>query len=174
MPQPEVAATASSDARGEALRRRMLSPLSMRFYFLAKLPLALFAGLRVRELSRERCVTSVPYGWRSTNPFKSTYFAAQAMAAELSTGSIALFATQLAPESVAFLIVGLEATFEKKATALTTFTCPDGAKAFAAVEETLRTGEGTTARLETVGTAPDGTVVSRFAFTWSFKRRTRK
>ena len=166
MPNPEAAA--------EKLRRRMLSPLWMKLFFLAKLPLALMAGLKVRELSRERCAASVPYGWRSTNPFKSTYFAAQAMAAELSTGSLALFATTLAPESVAFLIVGMEAEFGKKATALTTFTCAEGAKIFAAVDETLRTGEGTTARVETVGTAPDGTIVARFHFTWSFKRRSRK
>lgn len=165
---------ANSEAAAEKLRSRMLNPLWMKLYFFAKLPLALMAGLRVRELTRERCAASVPYGWRSTNPFKSTYFAAQAMAAELSTGSLALFATTLAPESVAFLIVGMEASFEKKATALTTFTCAEGAKIFAAVEETLRTGEGTTARVETIGTAPDGTVVARFHFTWSFKRRSRK
>jgi hypothetical protein len=168
------AASAAKAAAAEKLRRRLLSPLALRFYFLAKLPLALFAGLRVRELSRERCVTSVPYGWRSTNPFRSTYFAAQAMAAELSTGSLALFATLLAPESVALLIVGMDAVFEKKATALTTFTCREGAKIFAAVEETLRTGEGTTAEVETIGTAPDGTVVARFHFRWSFRRRSKR
>jgi hypothetical protein len=38
---------------------------------------------------------------------------------------------------------------------------------------TVRTGEPATARLETVGRSPDGTVVARFAFTWSFKRRSR-
>lgn len=155
------------------LLRRMQSPLLMRLYFLAKLPLALVAGLKVREITEERCVTSVPYGWRSTNPFRSTYFAAQAMAAELSTGALALLATELAPAPVAMLIVGLEASFEKKATALTTFVCPDGAKVAAAVAEASRTGEPATARLETVGTMPDGTVVARFAFTWSFKKRSR-
>jgi len=170
----ETAAAVPSEDRGEKLRRRMLNPFWMKFFFFAKLPLALVAGLRVRELSRERCAASVPYGWRSTNPFKSTYFAALAMAAELSTGSLALFATTLAPESVALLIVGLEGSFEKKATALTTFTCVEGATIFAAVDETLRTGEATTARVETIGTAPDGTVVARFHFTWSFKRRSRR
>ena len=42
------------------LRRRMLNPFLMRGYFLAKLPLALFAGLRLRELTEERCVATVP------------------------------------------------------------------------------------------------------------------
>jgi hypothetical protein len=72
------------------------------------------------------------------------------------------------------LIVNLEASFEKKATALTTFTCEDGPKIFDAVAHTLETGEPATARAETIGRSPDGIVVARFAFTWSFKRRERK
>lgn len=157
----------------EKIRGRMLNPFLMRGYFLAKLPLALVAGLRVRELTAERCAASVPYGWRSTNPFRSTYFAALSMAAELSTGALAMMAVELAPQPVAMLITNMEASFEKKATALTTFTCEDGPKAFAAVAETVRTGEPATARLETVGRLPDGTVAARFVFTWSFKRRSR-
>ncbi|HEX2645417.1 MAG TPA: DUF4442 domain-containing protein [Thermoanaerobaculia bacterium] len=158
----------------DLLRRRMLSPFWIRLYFLAKLPLALAAGLRVRSLDTRSCVVTVPYGWRTTNPFRSTYFAAQAMAAELSTGALAALATELAPRPVAMLIVNLEASFEKKATALTTFTCEDGPKIFDAVAHTLETGEPATARAETIGRSPDGIVVARFAFTWSFKRRERK
>ena len=74
---------------------------------------------------------------------------------------------------MALLIVNLEATFCKKATGLTAFTCEDGAKAFAAVAETLRTGEPATARLESVGRTKDGTEVARFVFTWSFKKRSK-
>lgn len=138
---------------------------------LSKLPLALVAGLRVRDLGPERCVVTVPYGWRTTNPFRSTYFAALAMAAEMSTGALAMMAAELSLAPVALIIVNLEAGFEKKAQSLTTFTCEDGRKAFDAVAGTVRTGEPATARLETVGRSPDGTVVARFAFTWSFKRR---
>lgn len=169
----ETATLPPAADRTAKLASRMTSPLLLRGYMLSKLPLALVAGLRVRELDAGRCVVTVPYGWRTTNPFRSTYFAALSMAAEMSTGALALVATQLAPAPVALIIVSLEATFEKRATALTTFTCDDGAKAFAAVDETVRTGEPATARMETVGRAPDGTVVARFAFTWSFKRRSK-
>jgi hypothetical protein len=171
MAEPLTLPTPSPAA--EKIRGRMLSPLLMRGFFLARLPLALVAGLRVRELSTERCVATVPYGWRSTNPFRSTYFAALSMAAELSTGALAMMAVELAPQPVALLITNLEASFEKKATALAAFTCEDGPQAFAAVAETARTGEPATARMETVGRLPDGTVVARFVFTWSFKRRSR-
>ncbi len=160
--------------RAAAVRRRMLSPWQMRAFLLAKLPLALIAGLRVRELDERHCAVSVPYGWRTTNPFRSTYFAAQSMAAEMSTGALALLAVELAPAPVALLITGLTATFEKKGTALATFTCEQGDAVFAAVADTVRTGEPATATVETVGRMADGTVVARFTFTWSFKRRSGK
>lgn len=166
-----AAAPPASAARVDALRRRMLSPWLMRGYMLTRLPLGLFAGLRVRALDPHRCAVSVPYGWRSTNPFRSTYFAAQSMAAEMSTGALALMAVELAPAPVALLITGLTASFEKKATALATFTCEQGDALFAAVAETVRTGEPAAATVETVGRMADGTVVARFTFTWSFKKR---
>ncbi|HSK80282.1 MAG TPA: DUF4442 domain-containing protein [Thermoanaerobaculia bacterium] len=171
-----MAETLTAPARhpeARKLRSRMTNPWLLRGFMLAKLPLALFAGLRVRELSDDRCVVTVPYGWRSTNPFRSTYFAALSMAAEMSTGAPAMMAAELAPQPVAMLIVGMEASFEKKATATTAFVCEDGPKAFAAVAETVRTGEPATVRMETVGRLPDNTLVARFVFTWSFKRRSK-
>jgi uncharacterized protein DUF4442 len=174
MSESLATAAPATSAAAEKLRSRMLNPLLVRGFMLKKLPLGLVAGLRVRELDSERCVVTVPYGWRTTNPFRSTYFAALSMAAEMSTGGLAMMAVELASAPVALLIVGLEASFEKKATALTTFTCEQGAKAFAAVAETLRTGEPATARLESVGRMPDGVEVARFAFTWSFKERSKR
>ncbi len=169
-----ISAPAAADldsAKVERFRRRMLSPFLSRAFMLTKLPLGLFAGMRLRSVDVDRCETTVPYGWRSTNPFRSIYFAAQSMAAELSTGAIAMLAVELAPAPVAMLITGLESSFTKKANARVTFTCEEGAKLFAAVRETVETGEPATASVETVGRMPDGTEVSRFVFTWSFKKR---
>ncbi|HEV8580316.1 MAG TPA: DUF4442 domain-containing protein [Thermoanaerobaculia bacterium] len=168
-----LAAPAPSTPTADKLRNRVRNPWLMRGFMLSKLPLALIAGVRVRELDSECCVVTVPYGWRTTNPFRSTYFAALSMAAEMSTGALSMVAVESAPAPVAMLIVNLQASFEKKATALTTFTCEDGAKAIATIAETVRTGEPATAVLESVGRAPDGVEVARFAFTWSFKRRSR-
>lgn len=170
---PAVPVSAAFNPAAAARRRKMLSPLLMRLYFLTKLPLALFAGLRLRELDAEHAVTTVPYGWRSTNPFRSTYFAALSMAAELSTGALAMLAVDLAPRPVALLIVNLTASFEKKATGLTTFTCAGGRELADAVSRAAASQEPATATVETVGRAADGTVVARFTFTWSFKARSR-
>lgn len=174
------AATLSSPAsleidrsRLQKLQKRLTNPFLIRAFLLAKLPLGFVAGLRVHEIDENRCLTTVPYGWRTQNPFRSTYFAAQSMAAELSTGALAMLAVDLAPHSCAMLITDMDAQFGKKATATTTFTCDGGQELFNAVALTCETGEPATAKVETVGRMPDGTEVSRFHFTWSFKKRSR-
>lgn len=169
-----VALDSRQAAAASAAARKLANPFLLKGFFLAKLPLALIAGLKVTSLTPERCTVTVPYGWRTTNPFRSTYFAALAMAAELSTGALAMLAVRVAPQPVALLIVDLKATFEKKATARTTFTCEGGRAMFDAVARTLATGEPATATVEALGTAPDGAVVARFALTWSFKARAKR
>ncbi|MEN9787312.1 MAG: hypothetical protein RLZZ299_2576 [Pseudomonadota bacterium] len=153
------------------LRRRVLHPIAFPLWMLARLPAAWFAGVRVEVLDAKRCVASVPYGWRSTNPFRSTYFAAQAMAAEMSTGALVLLAAEQAGGGFATLIVDMRATFGKKATGTARFTCEGGAEAFAACAEARASGTPRTVALETVGRLADGTEVSRFEFRWSVKAR---
>lgn len=147
------------------------NPFLFKLFLLGKLPLGFFSGMRVREMSKQHCVATVSYGWMTRNPFKSTYFAALSMAAELSTGALALFAVERTKPSVAVIIIGMEAEFPKRAVGVTTFTCDEGDKLFAAVKETQATGEQVLATVTTIGRAADGTEVARFKFTWSFKRR---
>lgn len=155
----------------EKLRRDVANPWKLRAFMGAKLPLALFAGLQVVELTADACAVTVPYRWRTQNPFRSTYFAAQSMAAEMSTGALGLVLVQGASQPVSMLIVSLTAEFSKKADRTVTFRCEDGPAVAAAVDHTLRTGEPVTVTATSVGTLPDGVVASRFTFTWSFKRR---
>ena len=54
------------------------------------------AGLRVERLDAEVCVVRMPGGWRTRNPFRSTYWAAQGMAGEMSTGVMGFLMTQAA------------------------------------------------------------------------------
>lgn len=157
--------------KAATLQRRVSQPILFAAWAFAKLPAALFAGVRLNSLEPHRCVTSVPYGWRSQNPFRSTYFAAQAMAAELSTGALGLLAVENAGVPFSILIVDMTASFGKKATERATFTCEDGALAFAAVEQSKTTGEARQFTMTTVGRMADGAEVSRFTFTWSVKAR---
>lgn len=129
------------------------------------------AGLRIRELDENKCVTSVPFKWLTKNPFRSMYFAVQSMAAELSTATPCLLAVQGHQPSIAFIIVDLKASFYKKATGRVFFSCVDGLNAFDAVDAAIKTGEPQTAVFKTEGKMKDGTLVSSFEVTWSFKQR---
>ncbi len=155
----------------ENISAGLLNPFKLKLFFLTKLPLALIAGLRIKSITDQKCEVTVPYGWKTSNPFKSTYFAAQSMAAELSTGALVIAAIKSTPGSIAMLITGLNADFIKKATSLTVFTCSDGEKIIDAVNKAAATGKAVTFDASTTGKMPDGTVVSKFTFTWSVRKR---
>lgn len=175
----EPLSTASGSALYTEERKRAIAKalstsnnrLQFGAFLFAKMPIAWIAGLRLDKLSENACSASMPYRWLSQNPFQSIYFATQAMAAELSTGAIALLAVTGTKPGIAMLIVHMEATYTKKASRRVTFTCEAGAELFAAVDRAILTGEGQTATVETIGRLADGTEVSRFRFTWSFKQR---
>ncbi len=157
----------------EKFLKKMLSPSTFRLFTLMKVPMGFLAGMKLIKLDTKHAVTTIPFKGLNKNPFRSIYFAVQSMAAELSTASIALLAIQGYKPSIATIIVGLEAEFHKKATDHTTFTCTDGANIFAAVNRCLETGEPATVTAKTEGRMPDGTLVSTFYFTWSFKQRSK-
>jgi len=148
---------------------RLSNNFMFRLFLFLKLPLGFLSGMKIKKLSAEQCVATVPYGWMTRNPFASTYFAALSMAAELSNGALALMAVE--GTSVAVIIVNMEAQFIKMAKNVTTFTCNDGAALFEAVEKAKATGEVVTAKVYTEGVSEDGIVVAKFHFTWSFKAR---
>lgn len=161
------------NAKAEKLRTKFLSFFLFNFYLIVKLPAAFFCGLNICKMDINNCEVTLPYGWRSQNPFNSIYFAAQSMAAEMSTGALALLAIENAGVPVGMLVVKLEGGFSKKADKLTTFTCTEGDKIFAAVNKAVATGEGVKVTIESIGTMSDGTEVARFLITWSFKSKMR-
>ena len=82
------------------LQKRSSGRIKMFFFMLLKMPLGAFARLRVDRLDNEGCDISLPSGWRTRNPFKSTYWAAQGMAAEMATGLGIYVHAQAAPVKV--------------------------------------------------------------------------
>ena len=157
--------------RSARARRQVLSRFGFKAYLWARLPLAAVAGLRLESLDEARCVVRLPGGWRTTNPFRSTYFAAQAMAAEMSTGAPAMVLSQGAPGSVSMLVREVHATFTKKAVGTTFFTFADVGAMAATIERAAQTGEGQAFVAHSSGGLADGTVVAEFEIHWSFKRR---
>jgi hypothetical protein len=143
-------------------------------FLLGKLPMGFIARLKVKSVDAEQCQITVPFRWVNQNPFGSTYFAVLAMAAEMSSGMLALMATQDSKPSVSMLVTKLEAKFVKKAMGLTTFTCNDGAIINAAAEKAIATGEGQSVVCSCVGKSESGEIEAEFLVEWSFKARSKK
>ncbi len=141
------------------------------FFKLVKLPAAFVAGLRIGKINSFEAVVLVKHNWLNQNPFRSMYFAVQSMAAEMSTGLFAIGQTYKRKPIVSMLVVGIEGQFFKKATGLIAFTCLDGAKVEAVIEECIQTGEGRTLACTSIGTNEQGEKVSEFIIHWSFKAK---
>lgn len=139
-------------------------------FLLYKLPSAWLAGVRVVKMDLLSCTTVVPYRWLSQNPFRSTYFACLAMAAEMSSGVLALAHTQGVGLRVSTLVTGMEALFLKKAKSRTYFNCGDGEAIRLAVKQAVETGEACAINVTVTGQSEDGTEIARFQITWSFKK----
>lgn len=157
--------------RADLYRTVLTNPLGIRAMLWARLPLAAFAGLRVARLDETGAEVRLPAGWRTQNPFRSTYFAAQAMAAEMSTGAPALWLIGQTGEQVSSLVTSISAKFTRKATQETRFVFSDGAKMRAAIDETVRTGQPVVFTAHSIGTQRDGSQVAEFTVEWSFKKK---
>ncbi|MFN8265143.1 MAG: PaaI family thioesterase [Chitinophagaceae bacterium] len=159
------------NARFQEFINVMKHPFKGTMFMLTKLPSAYFSGVRVHELTQDKAIVTVPYKWFSQNPFRSTYFACLAMAAEMSTGLLALMQLYKRHPSVSMLVVKLEANYFKKATGLTRFTCEAGKDFERIVDECIRNGEARTYVATSTGRNEDGDVVAEFYITWSFKAK---
>lgn len=157
--------------KSEAARRRWLKPWTFRMYLLATLPLAACAGLKLKRLEDDGCTVALPGGWRTQNPFRSTYFAAQMMAAEMSTGAPAMVLVEGAPASVALILREVRAVFNKKIVGTSLYTFRDIGGLREAVERAAAQPDESRYTARVVGTTLDGTPASEFEVTWSFKRR---
>jgi hypothetical protein len=149
------------------------NPVKFRLFMLKKLPAAFFSGLRIIYVDTERCEVSVPFKWFTQNPFRSTYFACLSMAAEMSTGVLAMGAINSQSQKVSMLIVGNQGVFHKKATSLTRFSCKDGKAIHKTVELAIHSGLPQTIICQSEGRDEQGNVIASFSFTWSFKASSR-
>jgi len=148
-----------------------MNKLKFGLFMFSKLPSAFICGVRLRSLQESECTTSVPYKWLSQNPFKSTYFACQAMAAEMSTGMLGLGHSYHSKPGISMLVVKFEAQYFKKAIERIYFTCNSGNAIKEAIEKSKATGEGYIVECISIGKNKAGELISEFKVTWSYKAR---
>ncbi|RXG22411.1 DUF4442 domain-containing protein [Leeuwenhoekiella aequorea] len=140
-------------------------------FIMFKLPSAWLCGVRVKSISERSSSTTVRHKWINQNPFNSMFWAVQGMAAELSTGSMVINQIRQSGHKISMLVANNKASFTKKASGRITFTCNDGDKIADAIQNTIRTGEGQTFWMQSIGTNEDGVVVSTFDFQWTVKAK---
>ena len=145
------------------------TPLKLNIFLFFKLPSAFWSGVRVKSISKEQCVVTVKHRWFNQNPFKSMYFAVQAMAAELTTGALVMMQIKKSGKNISMLVANNNSNFSKKATGRITFTCNDGRLIEEAIKQTIATGEGQTIWMKSVGVNEKREQVSEMNFEWSIK-----
>jgi hypothetical protein len=141
-------------------------------FLFSKLPAALFSGVRVKYLDDEKCEITVPYKWFTKNPFRSTYFACLSMAAEMSTGILAMANVYERKPPVSMLVVKVNGDYKKKAIGKTTFTCDQGILIKETIEDCIATSQPKNVSLTSTGRNESGEIVADFLIEWAFKVKT--
>ena len=145
------------------------SPVKMKLFMMKQLPMAFFAGLKVIKMDNRGASVSVPFKFLNKNPFRSVYFAVLSMAAELSSGIIALAALHDFDVPVSMLVLKMKAEFLKKAKSKIVFTCDDAEKIRDTIARSIETGEGQKIEVRSSGYDTSGDIVAEFVFEWTFK-----
>ena len=146
-----------------------MNKFQLHLFLFLKIPISWIAGVRLKEMNDEICVTKVKFGWLNQNPFNSMFWAVQGMAAEFSTGFLCAEKIRKSGKKISMLVVHNKAEFTKKAIGRVTFSCLQGKELDAVLQKAIETGEGQTLTMFSEGKDQKGDVVSKFAFTWSFK-----
>ena len=147
------------------------SPSKLNTFLFFKLPSAFWCGVRVKSITAEKCEVTVKHRWFNQNPFKSMYFAVQAMAAELTTGALVMYKIKRSGKKISMLVANNKGNFTKKATGKITFTCNDGHLIEEAIQKTIATGEGQTFWMKSIGKDEKGDQVSELDFEWSVRSK---
>ncbi|PQJ83004.1 DUF4442 domain-containing protein [Polaribacter glomeratus] len=146
-----------------------ITPSKINTFMFFKLPLGWWSGMRVISLTDTTAIVKITHKWINQNPFKSMFWAAQGMAAEMSTGVLVMQEIEHSKRKVSMLVTHQESDFFKKATGTILFTCQGGVEIRKAIEKSVKTGEGQVITLISEGVSEDGVVVSNFKFQWSLK-----
>lgn len=153
----------------ELFRKKAVTKAIILFLFL-KLPLAFLAGVRVKNFDAQGITTRLRFRWINQNPFKSIYFAALHMAAELATGLL-LFQYLNKENKFSMLLIQTQATFTRKATGMITFSCTQGPQAEDFVHTVMNSSQGQTIQFTVTAHNEHNEQIAVFDYTWSCKKK---
>jgi hypothetical protein len=152
-------------------QQKMLNPIFFKLFLILKLPLAFFAGVKLKALDDNYSKAQLKYSYLNKNPFKSIYFAALSMAGELASGILAASFIYKNKPVISMLVVGVNIEFSKKAVGLIDFSCKQGEEIQDCINKSIKTKEGQSIVVTTTATDQEGDVVAIFNIKWSFKSK---
>ena len=148
-----------------------MNSIKYTFFLFFQLPSAFFCGVRLKYLDSFKSIVSINHSWFNKNPFKSIFWAAQGMAAELTTGSLIKNAIKESGVNVSYLVVENKSSFYKKATGKIIFECNQGKELQDLFNSFDKDNNKAIIELKSVGVDSNNVKVSEFSFTWSLKVR---
>lgn len=151
-------------------RKKILNKFNFMFFSLSKLPSLFWWSVRLKSMNDKQCEVTLPFSWRTQNPFRSIYFAAQAGAAELSTGLLCMQALS-GRGKWSMYVIGFEAEYGVTAKTKVTFQCTDGHLLNDVLDRIEASGDPEKLVMVSTGLNTEGKMVSRFKITWSFKKK---
>jgi len=148
-----------------------MNSIKYTFFLFFQLPSAFFCGVRLKYLDSLKSIVSINHSWFNKNPFKSIFWAAQGMAAELTTGSLIKNVIKESGLNVSYLVVENKSSFYKKATGKIIFECNQGKELQDLFNSFNQDNDNAIIELKSVGVDSNNVKVSEFSFTWSLKVR---
>ncbi|MBT4324793.1 MAG: DUF4442 domain-containing protein [Cryomorphaceae bacterium] len=146
------------------------TPNKINRWMLFKLPAAWLTGVRLSLINEGKCEVKVRFKWINQNPYRSMFWAVQAMAAELTTGMLLTKSIQDSNSDISMLLVSNKSSFYKKAVGKITFVCDEGEIAKQLINSTIK-NTSSKAWFKAKGYDEAGDQVSEFDFEWSCKKR---
>ncbi len=148
--------------------------LAVRYFGFTKIPLILFVRPRIHILNQERCVISIPLRRRTKNHLNSMYFGTLAVGADLAGGLLAMELISKSNQKISLVFKDMQVNFLKRVEADAQFTCQDGDKVKALIEQVVSTGERHHETINIQVTAPDkygDELLADFFLTVSLKKK---
>ena len=147
---------------------------SIRLFALVKIPLIALVRPTIVQADSEVCIIRIPLSWIVKNHLRTMYFGALCVGADMAGGLIVMNMIRQKRSRVAFLFKDFHADFVKRAEGATIFTCKDGKKLAALLEQAEASGEREEDTVEVIATVPEklqDEPVAVFTLTISMKKR---
>jgi len=145
--------------------------LKYNLFLLRKLPSAYFCGARIKSIDSNQCEIKITLNWFNKNPFKSMFWAAQGMAAELTTALMITDKIKKSGYDISMLLISNSSNYFKKATGTIIFNCSQGNKIDEMINKLISSNTSQTITLSSTGINQNNITVSKFIFEWSLKIR---